>query len=46
MEQRRIWQAEVEVVPIIIRALGLIPDDFKRNLGKVGCTNIEPGLLQ
>ena len=46
MELRRLWQAEVEVVPIILGALGLIPGDLKRNLGKVGCTNLEPGLLQ
>ena len=46
MEIRRLWQAEVEVVPIILGALGLIPSDLKRNLGKVGCTNLEPGLLQ
>ena len=46
MEIGRIWQAEMEVVPIILGALGLIPDDLKRNLGKVGCTNLEPGLLQ
>ena len=46
MEIGRLWQAEVEVVPIILGALGLIPDDLKRNLGKVGCTNLEPGLLQ
>ena len=46
IEIRRLWQSEVEVVPIIVGALGLIPDDLKRNLGKVGCTNLEPGLLQ
>ena len=46
MEIRRLWLAEVEVVPIILGALGLIPDDLRRNLGKVGCTNLEPGLLQ
>ena len=46
MEIRRLWRAEVEVVPIILGALGLIPDDLKRNLGKVGCTDLEPGLLQ
>ena len=46
IELRRIWQAEVEVVPIMLGALGLIPDDLKRNLGKVGSTNLEPGLLQ
>ena len=46
MEVARLWQTEVEVVPIIIGALGIIPDDLERNLGKVGCTNLEPGLLQ
>ena len=46
MGLRRIWQAQVKVVPIILGALGLIPDDLKMNLGKVGCTNLEPGLLQ
>ena len=46
MEIGRLWQAEVEVVPIILGALGLVSDDLKRNLGKVGCTNLEPGLLQ
>ena len=46
MEIRRLWNAEVEIVPIILGALGAIPDDLKRNLGKVGCTNLEPGLLQ
>ena len=46
MEVGRLWQAEAEVVPIILGALGLIPEDLKRNLGKVGCTNLEPGLLQ
>ena len=46
MELRRLWQAEVEVVPIILGALGLILGDLKRNLGKVGYTNFEPVLLQ
>ena len=32
MEIGRLWQAEVEVVLIILGALGVIPDDLKRNL--------------
>ena len=35
MEIRRLWRAEVEVVPIILGALGLIPDDLKRNLERL-----------
>ena len=46
MEIGRLWKAEVQVVPIILGALGVVPDDLKRNLEKVGCTNLEPGLLQ
>ena len=46
MEIGGLWQAEVKVAPIILGALGIIPDDLKRNMGKVGCTNLEPGLLQ
>ena len=33
-------------MPIILGVLGLIPDDLRRNLVKVGSTNLEPGLLQ
>ena len=36
----------MEVVPIILGALGVVPYDLKKNLEKVGCTNLEPGLLQ
>ena len=43
IELRRIWQSEDEEEPIFLGTLGLIPDDLKR---KVGCTNLEPGLLQ
>ena len=46
MELRRLWQAEVEVVPIILGALGVIPKDLRRNLEKIGCIKLAPGLLQ
>ena len=35
-----------QVVPIILGAFGLIPDDPERNLWKVGCTSLDPCLLQ
>ena len=34
MEIGKLWQADVEVVPIILGELGVIPDDLKRNLAK------------
>ena len=46
IEVRRLWQAEVEVVPIILGALGVIPKDLRRNLEKIGCMKLAPGLLQ
>ena len=35
MEIARLWQTEVEEVPIIIGALIIIPDDLKRNLERL-----------
>ena len=46
MELRTLWSAEVEVVPIILGALGVVPDDLRRNLGRIGCKGTEPELLQ
>ena len=36
----------MEVVPIILGALGVIPKDLRRNLEKIGCIKLAPGLLQ
>ena len=46
IEVRRLWQAEVEVVPIVFGALGVISKDLRRNLEKIGCIKLAPGLLQ
>lgn len=46
MEVRRLWQAEVEVVPIILRVLGVIPKDLWRNLEKIRCIKLARDLLQ
>ena len=45
IELRRIWDKPVEIVPIIIEALGTIPKSLKRNLEDLG-TDVAPGLLQ
>ena len=45
IEVRRLWNMPVEIVPIIIGALGTIPKSLKRNLGEVGA-DVAPGLLQ
>ena len=43
---KRIWQKEkVEVIPIIIGALGAIPKTLKKNLEKIG-VDLPIGLLQ
>ena len=44
-ELRRLWDKPVEVVPIIIRAIGTIPKSLKRNLEELGA-DVAPGLLQ
>lgn len=46
IELTRIWQMRVEVIPIVIGALGTMPKDLDRNLKKIGCNNIHPGVLQ
>ena len=45
VEVRRLWNMPVEIVPIIIGALGTIPKSLKRNLEEVGA-DVAPGLLQ
>ena len=45
IELRRIWDKPVEIVPIIIRALGTLPKSLKRNLEELGA-DVSPGLLQ
>ena len=45
IELRRLWDKPVEIIPIIIGALGTIPKSLKRNLEKVGA-DVAPGLLQ
>ena len=42
---RRPWDKLVEIVPIIIGALGTIPKSLKRNLEELGA-DVAPGLLQ
>ena len=44
-ELRRLWEMPVEVVPIVIGALGTIPKNLKRNLEKLEA-KIAPGLMQ
>ena len=44
-ELRRPWDKPVEIVPIIIGALGTIPKSLKRNLEELGA-DVAPGLLQ
>ena len=43
---RRLWNKPVEIVPIIIGALGTIPKSLKRNLYELGADVVVPGLLQ
>ena len=45
IELRRLWDKRVEIVPIIIGALGTIPKSLKRNLEELGA-DVAPGLLQ
>ena len=46
IELKRIWQKEkVEVIPIIIGALGAIPKNLKKNLERIG-VDLPIGLLQ
>ena len=45
IELRRLWNKPVEIVPIIIRALGTIPKFLKTNLEELGA-DVVPGLLQ
>ena len=45
IELRKLWNKPVEIVPIIIGALGTIPKFLKRNLEVLGA-DVAPGLLQ
>ena len=45
IELRRLWDKSIEIVPIIIGALGTIPRILKKNLEELGA-DIAPGLLQ
>ena len=45
MELQRIWEIPVEVVPIIIGALGTIPSSLAKNIKKLD-TKVAPGLMQ
>ena len=41
----RLWNKPVEIIPVIIWALGTIPKCLKRNLVELGA-DVAPGLLQ
>ena len=45
IELRRLWDKQVETVPVIIGALGTILKTLKRNLEELGA-DVAPGLLQ
>ena len=45
IEFKRLWDKPVEIVPVIIGALGTIPKSLKRNLEELGAA-VAPGLLQ
>ena len=45
IELKRLWDKPVEIVPIIIGALGTILKSLKRNLEELGA-DVAPGLLQ
>ena len=45
IELRRLWDKPVEIVTLIIGALGFIPKSLKRNLEEIGA-DVAPGLLQ
>ena len=45
IELRTLWDKPMEIVLIIIGALGTIPKSLKRNLEKSGA-NVAPGVLQ
>merc|ERR1712002_629441 len=45
MEVQRIWEMSVEVVPIIIGALGTTPGSLAKNIKKLD-VQVAPGLMQ
>ena len=45
LELRRLWNKQVEIVPVIIGALGTIPKSLQTNLDKLG-VKITPNILQ
>ena len=45
IELRKLWDKAVEIVQIIIGALGTIPKSLKRNLDELGA-DVATGLLQ
>ena len=45
IELKRLWDKPVEIVPIIIGALGTIPKSLKRNLEELGA-DVASGLLK
>ena len=45
IELRRLWDKPMEMVPIIIGALGTIPKSLKKNLEELGA-DVAPRLLQ
>ena len=45
LELERLWEMPVEIVPIILGALGTIPSSLKKNLKKIDA-KVAPGLLQ
>ena len=44
IELETLWDKPVEIVPVIIRALGTMPKSLKRNLEELGA-DAPPGLL-
>ncbi len=46
IEIQRIWEKRITVVPIVIGALGTIPNDLKEHLKKIGINKITSNQLQ
>ena len=45
-ELQRTWNMSIDVIPIVIGALGVLPRGVEAALDRIGCEKIHPGLLQ
>ena len=45
-ELERLWKTKIEIVPIVIGALGAVTESLQRNLRKIGLKNVQVHQLQ